>query len=80
MVGREGLRSADCALDAGLSDLWDEVDGALDVHPEHVPVQLVQTEGEVLRHTLIQDDRVHLVPANVQRVALGIQNKLHFWQ
>ena len=54
------------------SSLWDEVDGALDVHPEHVPVQLVQPEGKVPRHALVQDDRVHLVPANVQGVALEI--------
>ena len=71
MVRRERLRSADCALDAGLPDLGDEVDGALNVHPEDVPVQLVEAEGKVFSHALVQDDGVHLVAANVQSVALS---------
>ena len=51
--------------------LWDEVDCALDVDAEDVPVELVEAEGEVPRHALAQQDRVNLVPANVQSVALG---------
>ena len=53
-----------------VQSLGDEVDSALDVDPEDVPVQLVEAEGKVPRHALVQQDRVHLVPANVQSVAL----------
>ena len=71
VVRRERLGSANGALDAGLANLGNEVDGALDVHPEDVPVELVESEGEVLGHAVAQQDRVRLVAANVQRVALG---------
>ena len=50
--------------------LWNEVDRALDVDAEDVPVELVEAEGEVARHALAQEDRVNLVPADVQGVAL----------
>lgn len=50
MVGCEAFRAADCALDAGISECWTKLDGALDVCIEHRIVELVEAEIEVARN------------------------------
>ena len=47
VVGGEGLGPADGRLDPDLLQARHPVAGALDVDPEHVPVELVQAKREV---------------------------------
>ena len=42
--------SADSGFDAGLLQCWDSVDGPLYVLHEHVPVQIKQAKGKLIRH------------------------------
>ncbi len=55
VVGREGLGAADRRLDARGLEHGHAVHGALDVHAEHLPVQLVQAEGELTQSLPVCD-------------------------